>query len=111
MSTDLIVSMMSKSAEKKMFDSKLLTQKESAKSSMEEHLETYNDDKTHSENELAATLEYITLLHAKCDWLLKYFEMRKEAKAGEIDSLLMAKAVLSGSDYSFLETAHRLLRH
>ena len=53
---------LSKSAEKRMFDSKLLTQKESTKSSMEGHLEAHNDDKTHSEKGLAATLEYITLL-------------------------------------------------
>ena len=66
-----------------------------------------NDDQTHNENKLAAALEYITLLHAKCDWLLKYFKMRKEAEAGEIDSLLMAKVILSGSDYLFLKTAHQ----
>ena len=73
--------MMSKSAEKRMFDSKLLTQKESTKSSMEGHLEAHNDEKTHSERGLVVTLEYTTLLHAKCDWLSKYFEMRREAKA------------------------------
>ena len=40
---------LSKSAEKRMFDSKLPSQKESTKSSMEGHLEAHNDDKTHSE--------------------------------------------------------------
>ena len=99
--------MMSTSAEKRMLDSKLFIQKGSTKSSVEGHLEAHNDDKTHNENKLAAALEYITLLHAKCDWLLKYFKMRKEAEAGEIDSLLMAKIILSGSDYLFLKTAHQ----
>ena len=32
----------------------------------------------------------------KADTLLKYFNMRKEARTGEIDSLKKAKAVLSG---------------
>jgi len=32
--------------------------------------------------------------------LLQYFEVRKEARASEADSLGKAKAVLSGADYS-----------
>ena len=74
-------------------DSKLLTQKELTKSSMEGYLQAHNDDKTHSEKGLAATLEYITLLHAKCDWLLKYFEMRKEAKAGERHNVVVFRTL------------------
>merc|ERR1719484_505305 len=59
---------------------------------------------------LMATLEYIQSLHAECDWLLQYFEVRKEARTGEIESLKTAKAVLSGADFSLLETSHRSLR-
>ena len=50
-----------------------------------------------------ATLKYIESLHAECDFLVKYFDVRKEARTGEIDSLVKAKAVLSGADYSFLQ--------
>merc|ERR1712061_826199 len=50
-----------------------------------------------------ATLEYDASLHAECDWLLKYFDVRKEARAGEVDSLVKAKAVLSGADYSLVQ--------
>ena len=32
--------------------------------------------------------------------LIKYFDMRKEARTSEIDALGKAKAVLSGADYS-----------
>jgi len=35
--------------------------------------------------------------------LLKYFEVRKEARADEVQSLVDAKAVLSGADYSLLQ--------
>ena len=67
----------------------------------------HNEDKGHKTEELMAHLRYIKSLHVECDWLLKYFKMRKEAEAGEIDSLLMAKIILSGSDYLFLKTAHQ----
>lgn len=51
-----------------------------------------------------ATEEYIGSLHAECDWLLKFFDMRKEARTGEMDSLTKAKAVLSGADFSLVQT-------
>merc|ERR1711953_1495384 len=74
------------SAEKRTKDSKLLGEKESAA------------------KELMGTLRYIQSLHNECDWLLKYFDVRKEARASEIDALGKAKAVLAGADYSLLQT-------
>jgi len=53
--------------------------------------------------ELMATMKYISSLHAECDWLLQYFDARKEARAGEVESLKNAKAVLSGADYALLQ--------
>merc|ERR1719440_1188997 len=44
---------------------------------------------------LAATT--ITDLHASCDFIMQNYDMRKEARANEIDSLKNAKAVLSGA--------------
>merc|ERR1719231_1431526 len=55
-------------------------------------------------SELMATMEYEASLHAECDWLIKFFDMRKEARAGEIDSMKKAKAVLSGADFSLVQT-------
>ena len=37
-------------------------------------------------------------------WLLKYFGVRAEARASEIDALGKAKAVLSGADFSLVQT-------
>jgi hypothetical protein len=51
-----------------------------------------------------ATEKYIGNLHGECDWLLKYFDVRKEARTGEIDALGKAKAVLNGADYSLVQT-------
>ena len=42
-------------------------------------------------------------VHAECDWLIQYF-VCKEARTGEIDALGKAKAVLSGVDFSFVQT-------
>ena len=57
-----------------------------------------------------ATMKCISSLHSGCDWLLQYFEVREQARAGEVESLKQAKAVLSGADYSFVQTgAHRFL--
>merc|ERR1719433_71586 len=102
--------MMSLSATKRTTDSKTLTEKEGTKASLEGDLESHKDDKTRASKELGATLEYISSLHAECDWLLKYFDVRKDARTGEIESLGKAKAVLSGADYSLLQIAHGSLR-
>jgi len=50
-----------------------------------------------------ATMKVISSLHAECDWLLQYYDARKEARSGEVDSLKKAKAILSGADYSLLQ--------
>jgi len=92
--------MMKMSAGKRTTDSKTLTEKESTKASLEGDLDAHKDEKTAATKELGATLEYIASLHAECDWLLKYFDMRKDARTGEIESLGKAKAVLSGADYA-----------
>merc|ERR1719203_753938 len=94
--------MMRDSAEKRVADTQALADKGSAKAGLEADLAAARDDKAATEGELAATLEYIASLHSECDWLLKYYDVRKEARNGEIDSLVNAKAVLSGADYSFL---------
>merc|ERR1719436_1166442 len=96
-------SAMKDSAEKRAADSKSLGDKESAKADMQASLEESKDEKSSTSKELAATMKYIHSLHAECDWLLQYFDVRKQARADEVDSLLKAKAVLSGSDYSLLQ--------
>merc|ERR1712064_232452 len=46
------------------------------------------------------TAKVISSLHQSCDWLLQNFDTRKTARAGEVEALNNAKAVLAGSDYS-----------
>merc|ERR1719401_2352260 len=91
------------SAEKRTKDSKLLGEKESTKADLEADLETHTEDKASTAKELMATMKYIQSLHNECDWLLQYFDVRKQARTDEIDSLEKAKAVLSGADFSLLQ--------
>merc|ERR1719282_1852708 len=102
--------MMRDSAEKRVADTQALAEKRSAKAGLEGDLAAAKDQKAATQSELAATLEYIASLHSECDWLLKYFDVRKEARSGEIDSLVSAKAVLSGADYSLIQTKRGHLR-
>merc|ERR1719330_1194785 len=99
--------LMRDSAAKRTSDSKSLAQKEATKADLKADLEAHKDAKAEATSELGATLKYIHSLHSECDWLLQYFGVRKEARASEIDALGKAKAVLSGSDYSLLQTQQR----
>merc|ERR1712008_573275 len=85
-------------------DSKSMSDKTASKASEEEALETEQDTKAATGKGLMATLEYIRSLHGECDWLLKYFDARKEARDGELDALGKAKAVLNGADFSLIQT-------
>jgi len=103
--------MMKDSAAKRATDSKALAAKGSAKAETEAALEAHSENQAAGKKELMATMKYISSLHAECDWLIQYFDARKEARAGEIDSLKKAKAVLSGADYALLQqrSAHSFL--
>merc|ERR1719183_329353 len=103
--------MMADSASKRAADSKSLSQKGGQKADTEKALVDAEGEKTSTAKELMATLEYIGQLHGECDWLIKYFDVRKEARTGEISALGKAKAVLNGADYSLMQTkSHKFLR-
>jgi len=88
---------------KRATDSKALAESQSEKADLEASLEELTAAKKSAKKELMATDKYISTLHSECDWLLQYFDVRKEARTGEIDAMVKAKAVLSGADYSFLQ--------
>jgi len=95
--------LMSDSAAKRAADSKSITDKDSEKASTEESLQTENDAKADATGEHMNTMKEIASLHGECDWNLKYFEVRKQARADEIESLNNAKAVLNGASYSLIQ--------
>merc|ERR1719272_2295711 len=98
-------SAMKDGAEKRATDSKSLADKSKAKAELGADLEASGEEKAATSKTLMATLEHIASLHAECDWLLQYFQVRKEARAGEIESLKTAKSVLSGADFALVETS------
>merc|ERR1719387_1764240 len=95
---------MKDAADKRAADSKSLADKAKAKAELEAELEANTEEKKATEKSHMATLEHIQSLHAECDWLLQYYQVRKEARAGKVESLKTAKAVLSGADFSLVET-------
>lgn len=65
-------------------------------------------DKIAAQAELKETLSviqqlsnYAGELHMNCDFILKNFEIRQDARAQEIDALKQAKAIMSGADFDF----------
>jgi len=102
--------LMADSAAKRTADGASITEKEAAKADLGAELEAAKESKASTANEAMATEKYIASLHAECDWLVQYFDVRKEARTGEIESLANAKAVLSGADYSLVQVSnHKFL--
>jgi len=103
--------MESDSQEKRSGDVKNLAGKQKTLADVKASLEASTEDKTSATKELMAQGQFISSLHAECDWLLEYFDTRKEARVSEIDALGKAKGVLSGADYSLMQlTSRRFLR-
>merc|ERR1711957_816020 len=98
---------MKDAAEKRASDSKTAADKKGVKADTQAALEGHSDEKASASKELAATLQALDALNGECDWMLKYFDIRKEARTSEIDALGKAKAVLNGADYSLLQFQSR----
>jgi len=97
-------------AEKRVQDSKSITEKEGAKAEAEVNLVKETKERQTKMKEALATVNYIEGLHKDCDWLLKNYDVRKSARTGEVDALTKAKAVLSGADFSLVQTNSKFLR-
>merc|ERR1719311_104790 len=93
------------SAAKRASDSKSIEDKESAKADQEATLIRTKELKKSKMTEAMNTHQFLADVHGDCDWLLSNFEARKQARTGEIDALKKGKAVLSGADFSLLQSA------
>lgn len=97
----------SDSAKKRAVYVKNLNSKENIKADYEQ-LKTKEDNELGgSKKAMAANKVFDLQIHKECDWLIQNFALRKKARAEEADSLAKAKAVLSGGDFSLLQTAER----
>merc|ERR1712066_130938 len=98
---------MAESAAKRASDTKSIADKDATKADLGAEVEKLTAENAATMKEAMATAESIKDLHLDCDWLIANFQARKDARAGEVESLKNAKAVLSGADYSFLQTRSR----
>merc|ERR1712136_673443 len=73
---------------------------QSTKASLSSSLTQTKEELAGAVASAAETAKVISSLHQSCDWLLENFDTRKTARAGEVEALNNAKAVLAGSDYS-----------
>mmetsp|Transcript_58313 Transcript_58313/g.136336 ORF Transcript_58313/g.136336 Transcript_58313/m.136336 type:complete len:728 (+) Transcript_58313:67-2250(+) len=101
---------MADAAAKRAQDSKTITDKEAAKAEAEADLQAAKGTKSDKTKEMASEEEYLTSMHADCDWLIKNFDLRKSARAEEVEALKNAKAVLAGADYSLVQRGHHVMR-
>jgi len=91
---------MTDAGNKRAEDSKSMTDNEGSLAETQESLVSNKELLKNKNTEAMETAKYMGELHAECDWLLKFYEMRKEARVGEIDAMGKAKDVLNGADYS-----------
>merc|ERR1719433_1612825 len=52
-----------------------------------------------NDEELATLTDLLKSHHLECDYLIKYFDVRQQARQEEMDSIKDAKAILSGADF------------
>jgi len=91
---------MTDAGNKRAEDSKSMTDNEGALAETQESLVSNKALLKNKKFESMETAKYLGELHAECDWLIKFYDMRKEARVGEIDAMGKAKDVLNGADYS-----------
>merc|ERR1719161_2872205 len=77
------VKFMADSAAKRAADTKSLGEKEAAKAGLEADLVAMLEEEKEKKAEAMATMDTLKDLHLECDWLMKNFQLRKEARAGE----------------------------
>merc|ERR1719379_2180173 len=87
----------SQASREKMVES--ITSKEAAKAELDTSIVATKDKKTSQETDLANVKQYLMDLHAKCDFIIENYDMRKAARENEVEGLKNAKSVLSGASF------------
>merc|ERR1719473_1277690 len=91
--------LMSDSEETRAANSKGIVTKASSKATLEGKLESAKEAFTAVSTDLDLIATTLGDLHMQCDFLLQNYDLRKEARTNEIESLKNAKAILSGADF------------
>jgi hypothetical protein len=91
--------LMKESEETRAANSKSIVTKTASKAEVEAKLETAKESLTAVDTDLSLIATALGDLHMQCDFLLQNYDLRKEARANEVESLKTAKAILSGADF------------
>jgi len=78
-------------------DSKSIVDKDAVKAELEAKMVKEKESVTGQQRELMIVGKLIADLHKSCDFLVQNYDLRKEARTSEMDSLKNAKAILSGA--------------
>jgi hypothetical protein len=92
-------SLMVESKESRASMSESVTSKEVAKADLDTKIEATKEKKTSEETQLASFKQTMAQLHADCDFLVENYDLRKTARAGEVEGLQNAKSVLNGANF------------
>merc|ERR1719171_1323698 len=76
-----------------------ITSKEVAKADLDTKIEATKEKKSSEEAQLESLKQTIAQLHADCDFLIENYDLRKAARANEVEGLKNAKSVLSGANF------------
>merc|ERR1719313_3110943 len=93
--------LMAESEDTRASDTKSITEKEASKATLESKIVEAKESKTLSVGKLEEINNYIFDLHGSCDFIMENFDMRKEARTNEMESLKNAKAILAGASFGF----------
>merc|ERR1719152_224104 len=91
--------LMSESEETRAANSKAIVTKTASKAETEAKLEAAKEALAGVNTDLDLIAATLGDLHMQCDFLLQNYDLRKEARANEVESLKTAKAILSGANF------------
>merc|ERR1719473_2420028 len=94
------VELMSDSKDSRTQDLKSLTEAESSKADLEGVLTEAKENQMLTLEQSENVISTLAKLHGSCDFIIKNFELRLNARTAEIEGLKTAKAVLAGASFS-----------
>lgn len=94
------VELMEESQSKRADDSKAIVDQTGAKAELESALTEAKENQMLTMEQQGNVMKTIADLHGTCDFILKNFELRLNARTAEIEGLKTAKAVLAGANFS-----------
>jgi hypothetical protein len=94
------VELMEDSKESRAQDVKSTTEAESSKADIESSLTEAKENQMLTLEQSQNVIATLAKLHGACDFIIKNFELRLNARTAEIEGLKTAKAVLAGANFS-----------